>query len=92
MRQERGFIANILAIGVVLGIIFLSQNPNFRVFSNSPKITQNASNVDTWLSRGGEAFKAALINEKDLVAKNIWGNIKNYFAEKFSKYSGTKVE
>lgn len=40
----------------------------------------------------GEKAQEELIKQKDGAVKSIWGNIKNYFAEKFSKIFGTKVE
>jgi len=50
-----------------------------------PKITGE-------VEKRGEPLKEEAITQKDNVVKNIWGKIKIYFAEKFSKISGTKVE
>lgn len=41
--------------------------------------------------RGG-AVKEAVEKQKDNLARMSWKKIKNYFAEKFSKLFGTKVE
>lgn len=40
----------------------------------------------------GEPLKKEAITQKDNAVKTIWNKIKNYFAETFSKISGTKVE
>ena len=50
-----------------------------------PKIEKEA------LEKGNEVKEEAII-QKDNAVKNIWQNIKNYFANQFSKFSGTKVE
>lgn len=40
----------------------------------------------------GQPLKEEVEKQKDNAVKIIWENVKNYFAEKFSKVSGTKVE
>ncbi len=40
----------------------------------------------------GEVVKQEVSTQKNNAAQNIWETIKNYFAEKFSKISGTKVK
>ncbi len=40
----------------------------------------------------GEAVKQEVTTQKNNAAQNIWENFKNYFAEKFSKFSGTNVK
>lgn len=100
--QNRGFIINILAIGVVLGILFLSQRSYY-----ATKSVADSAGPETFLTRTQDWFFAQvypkvsggvglaqdkITEQKDMAAKNIWENIKHYFAQKFSKYSGTKVE
>lgn len=41
--------------------------------------------------RGG-AVKEEVQKQKDIAVQSIWQKIKNYLAEKFSKFSGTEVE
>lgn len=43
------------------------------------------------VERGG-ALKEEVEKQKNNAAKSVWGRVKNYLAEKFSKISGTKVE
>lgn len=50
-----------------------------------PKVTQE-------VEKRGEPLKEEVITQKDNAVKNIWENIKNYFAEQFSKISGTEVK
>ena len=88
-KQEKGFIVNILAIIVVLGIVFLSQNPQKMpewVKTNIyPKISIEVQN------RGGELAQQAN-TAKNNFAQNIWDEIKNYFAQKFNGIFKTEVK
>ena len=40
----------------------------------------------------GETLKEEVGKQKDAAAKSVWENIKNFFAEKFSNFSGTNVQ
>lgn len=44
------------------------------------------------VENGKDIIEKEIVKQKDVAAKNIWEKFKNYFAEKFSKMSGTKVE
>jgi len=44
------------------------------------------------VEKGLNEAKKEIVNQKDNLAENIWGKLKNYLAEKFSKISGTEVE
>jgi hypothetical protein len=44
------------------------------------------------VEKGKVEIQQKVIEEKNNLNKSIWENIKNYFAETFSKISGTKVE
>lgn len=95
--EKKGIIINVLAVLVVLGIVFFSQQ--------GPKTQKTGSNnqANGWWqqiqerfsneaqSRGGE-LQQVVTQQKDIAAKTVWEKIKIYFAEKFSKFSGTKVE
>jgi len=50
-----------------------------------PRVTQEAK-------KRGEPLKQEVVTQKDNAVKIIWENVKNYFAGKFSKVFGTKVE
>lgn len=100
--MNRGFIINILAIGVVLGIVFLSQGSVMRQTAADSESTTSRflGNARNWflaqvyprVSGGVDLAQDKITEQKDIAAENIWDKIKNYLAEKFSKYSGTKVE
>ena len=48
--------------------------------------------VSGGVQTGGEVVSKEVVKQKNNFAAALWENIKNYFAEKFSKISGTKVE
>ncbi|KKP41801.1 MAG: hypothetical protein UR31_C0023G0005 [Parcubacteria group bacterium GW2011_GWA2_33_14] len=48
--------------------------------------------VSGQVASGGEVIKKEIENQKNNIAKNSWEKIKNYLAENFSKFFGTKVE
>ncbi len=50
-----------------------------------PKVSQEVAN------RGATA-QQAITEQKNNLMQNIWENFKNFFAEKFSKISGTQVK
>ena len=44
------------------------------------------------VAKGGAVAQEEIKKQKNNILQNIWENIKNYFAEKFSKTFGTKVK
>lgn len=40
----------------------------------------------------GESVQKAVVAEKNNLVNNLWDNVKNYSAQKFSQIFGTKVE
>ena len=48
--------------------------------------------VNREVAEKGEVVKEEISKQKDNIVKITWEKIKNYFAEKFSKVFGTKVE
>ncbi len=50
------------------------------------------SKIGGEVGKGEEAVKEKITEEKNNFVKNIWEKIKNYFANIFSKTTGTKVE
>jgi len=44
------------------------------------------------VEKGGQVVTQEIVKQKNNIAHSIWENIKKYFAEKFSKYSGTQVQ
>ena len=65
--------------------LYWSKANNWVTASLYPKATQEVQNR-------GEPLQEAIIDQKNNFAQNVWENIKNYFAEKFSKISGTQVK
>jgi hypothetical protein len=108
--NQKGFIVNIVMIAVVLGLVFVSQLPQFKGIwkDTDKKAVQTLNSLSDSLSEylyakiypyiGGEVAKREAIakeeiaTQKDGAVKTVWEKIKNYFAEKFSEFSGTKVE
>ena len=108
--MEKDIIVNILAILVVLGIVFFSQQPQFSNIGGDLYIQSARKGGEFWIkssdwfkasiypnisgevAKRGEVIKEEITKQKDGAVKNIWENIKSYFAEKFSKTFGTKVE
>lgn len=104
--SKRGFTKNILIIVVILAIVFLSQQAYFRpiiknLYQQGNKYLIEAQNwfktniyskVSGEVEKRGEEAKKEINKEKNNILQNIWGKLKNYFAEKFSKTFGTKVE
>ncbi len=92
MRQERGFILNIVAIIVVLCIIYFSQyrgDPNLRMPSESMNIF---SKFSVELQKRGEELTKQANTAKNNIAQNIFEGIKNYFAQKFNYIFKTDVK
>ncbi len=48
--------------------------------------------VSAEAQKRGEEASREIATQKNNAAQNIWDTIKNYFAEKFSKFSGTNVK
>ena len=48
--------------------------------------------VSSEVEKRGEAIKEEVNKQKDAAVKSIWDNIKNYFANIFSKTTGTSVQ
>lgn len=97
--HEKGFIANIVIIIAILVVVFLSQQPSFKPASQSywSKATDwfKASiypRVSGEVVKRGEPLQQEINNQKNNAAQTLWENIKNYFAEKFSHFFGTKVQ
>jgi len=109
-KSNRGFIQYIVLIAVVLGVVFLSQQPFLHPYEKKayavvseqanlywtkaslwftasiyPRVAQEVANR-------GEPLQSAVVEQKNNLAQSVWENIKNFFAEKFSKVSGTKVK
>ena len=93
-------------IMALLAIVFLGQQTYFQKFG--PEVTKTGSqyleNGKNWFDaniypraaneaqKRGEEVKKEVAAQKDVAAQNLWEKIKSYFAEKFSNFSGTKVE
>lgn len=99
-------IRNIIIIIAILIMAFMSQQPSFNSFG--PKAIEQVNvywqktlnwiglntieKVEEDLKGKGEEVKQGAIDVKNNFLISMWENIKNYFAEKFSKTFGTKVE
>ena len=110
MNNERGFVKNIVAIAVILGVVFLSQqsyskNIATTLYANYVQgfmapAQKNIENIKTSVvgKVSGEVsivqFSAEqeIINQKNNLVQTIWGNVKNFFAQKFSNTFGTQVQ
>ncbi len=106
MENNRGFIVNILAIIVVLGIVFFSQQARYGhigggLNSQISQISNNAINwfktnifprVSTEVQNRGVQAGQALNQQKDIAAQNLWNNIKIFFAQKFNRIFKTDVK
>lgn len=64
---------------------YWSKLSNWAATSIYPKVVGEAT-------KRGEAIKEGINNEKNNLAQNVWEKIKNYFADIFSKSTGTQVE
>ncbi len=106
MDKNRGFILNIVAILVVLGIIYFSQQANFRsVGAQTQQQSQNYLDkgiawvktniyprVSTEVQNRGGQLTQQVNTAKNNIAQNIWEGIKNYLAQKFNSIFKTNVK
>ncbi len=105
-KQERGFILNIVAIIVVLGIIYFSQQANFRsVGVQAQQQSQNyldkgiewvKTNIYPRVSsevekRGGQLTQQAN-TAKNNFAQTIWEGIVKYLQKNFNYLFKTDVQ
>lgn len=104
--RERGFIKNIVIIIVILVVVFLSQQPYFKPVGENMYATSQSywSKTVDWfktniyprvsgeVTKRGEPLKQEITNQKNNAVQTLWESIKNYFAEKFSNFFGTKVQ
>lgn len=90
-NRERGFVKNIVIIIIILIVVFLSQQPYFRGYGKDI-YNKAESQVALYWSKAGETVTNEINKGKNKVAQNIWEEIKNYFANIFSKSTGTKVQ
>ncbi len=105
-NKKKGIIKYIIIIAVILAVVFLSQqvylsNIGKNLYSQGNKYWTEA---DQWLKTNiypmigkevenrGEEAKEEIAKQKDNALKSLWEKIKNFLAQKFSKFSGTKVE
>jgi len=108
--NQGGVIKYVLAIAVVLALVFLSQQTQYRQIGKNlfekveSWVSPAAQKAYNWASEnvfskigqnvqsGGEAIKNAAEEQKNNLMQGVWEKIKNYFAEKFSNATGTKVK
>ena len=100
--NKKEIIKNIVIIIVLLTVVFLSQQPYFNEIGKKFYFQAEARVKVYWNSiypkvRGEVEQKSAVIKQeidqqKNNIMQNTWEKIKNYFAEKFSKISGTEVK
>lgn len=101
-KNKKGVMGYAFAIIVVMAVVFLSQQPQFKSLGSNAN--PYVAKMGNWLSanvyprldrevatRGGEITKE-ITEQKDSAVKNIWQNFKKYFSEKVLKFSGTQVE
>lgn len=105
-NMNKGFLQNVVAIAVVLGIVFLSQQPQTRpmgraAWSQALTYWQKGRGwfeakllpqAAPELAKRGVPLKNAITQQKNTFAQNIWDNMKNYFSEKLSQISGTQIQ
>ncbi len=105
-NKERGFIVNILAIIVVLGIVFFSQQARYSNIGGglNGQISQLSTNAINWFKSNifprisgevtsrGEQVKQEIDKQKDMVAQSLWNKIKIIFQEKFNEIFKTNVK
>lgn len=100
--NEKGFVRNIVIIIILLIVVFLSQQTYFNkigrnlYFQAQTQIKTYWANIYPGASGEVEKKSAVLQQEinkqKNNIAQNIWNKIKNYFADIFTKVSGTPVQ
>lgn len=97
--NEKGFIVNIVIIIALVAVVFLSQQPYFNEAGKKLYFQAEAQVKNNIYPRvsGEVEQKSAIVQEevtkqKNNFVQNIWGNIKNYFANIFSKTTGTPVQ
>ena len=97
----KGFVKNIIIIIVLLVLVFLSQQPYFSeigkklFFQAEGQVKTYWNNVYPGVS-GEVEQKSTFIQQeinkqKNNIMQNTWEKIKNYFANIFTKLSGTTV-
>ena len=95
-------IKNIVIVVVILTVVFLSQQPYLKPIGKN--LSSYWKNSNNWLGKNAyskisrgvagvqDTTKTMISEQKDNIAQIVWEKVKNYFAEKFSKVFGTKVE
>ncbi len=89
--NNKGFILNIVAIVVVLGIVFLSQQANYDYIGDWFK-TNIYPRVSHEIESRGEEVQKEVLKQKDMVAQSLWDKIKIFFQEKFNTTFKTNVK
>ncbi len=108
MDENGGFTKYIVIVAIILVVVFMSQQPQFRVIGQ--KAYQKATQAtywtkaedwiknSLWLKVSGEAanIKASTTQEitkqKNNLVENLWEQLKSYFAAKLSNMFGTPVK
>lgn len=67
------------------GVEYWSKAKGWFGVSIYPRVSGEVGGIQSTVAKG-------ITEQKNNLAQNIWEKIKNYFAEKFSNISGTKVE
>ena len=65
--------------------VYLAQIGNFVETNILPEVSGE-------VNKNKELIAGEITKQKNTLAQNIWGNIKNYFAAKFSSAFGTEVK
>jgi hypothetical protein len=110
MENGGVFIKNVLIVGAIFGIVFLSQQSFLKPFGRimysqgTQQYQAYFAKISTWFKASiypkinteaqnrGAAVNEAITAQKQNAAQVVWENIKNYFANTFSKISGTHVK
>ncbi len=99
-------ILYIIVIIAIVAALFLSQTAYFKPFGRQlhQQVSGYSVKTQNWIKTAiypkisyevknrGEVIEQEATKQKDMALKSIWESIKKYFAEKFSKTFGTKVE
>jgi len=85
----RGFGANIYNQAEMQIEALLAKGQEWVATNVSPKVE---SKINGEVAKAGEQAKTEIEKQKNNLMQNAWDNIKNYFANIFSKATGTKVE
>jgi hypothetical protein len=97
MRQEKGFILNVVAIIVVLGIIYFSQQANFKSVGVGTQVidwvkTNIYPRVSTEIQNRGGELTQVVNTQKNNLAQNAWDAIRNYLQKNFNYLFKTEVK